>query len=133
MGFDMDWIESSDATKDESYFRAAMGSMGRLREVMLARGMTGYNGQPSIAEAKVDFHAFAANGGDFNIPIMKLSSNDGWVVHPAEIRAALATNDVLRPITQEELGDPDWWDLERWERWLTFLRGAAEHGGFEVW
>jgi len=55
------------------------------------------------------------------IPAFKLESNDGWLVTPREIAATL---DLLAaaPAPQDELIT----------RFVAFLRGAVEHGGFTV-
>jgi hypothetical protein len=56
----------------------------------------------------------------------KFSSNDGWIVTPEEITAALATYD-------ERIGggatppESDWWG-----DWIDYLRRAATRGGFRV-
>lgn len=126
MGFDMDWVEPSD-NENESYFRVASSSMKPMRDAMEKRGMAHWWG-PSMAVATVDFRAV----GHAGIPLAKLSSNDGWLVHPEEIREALEADLKLAPVIQGDLGDPDRWDLERWRQWITFLRGAADNGGFKV-
>ncbi|MEV4190778.1 hypothetical protein [Streptomyces toxytricini] len=63
------------------------------------------------------------------IPHYKIGEgNDGWLVTPAEIRAALAAfeaqPDAAKAGTMAE--EP------RWDEWIDYLRRAAEHGGFRV-
>jgi hypothetical protein len=66
------------------------------------------------------------------IPVHKFGSNDGWVVTPEEIKAALKV--APEAVLVEDSGGPDGArkPLERWLPWLEFLRGAAAHGGMEV-
>lgn len=132
MGYDMDWVESSENESEdpfvsESYFRVGAFSMGPLRKIMRERGM-GHDMRPAfLVYASTDFRTEGHKG----IPLTKLSSNDGWLVHPEEIKQALLA-DILAPvITEDELGGESW-DRERWESWLAFMRGAADHGGFKV-
>lgn len=74
------------------------------------------------------------------IPDRKFGSNDGWIVTPEESLAAVAKwrtvldavekdgkTEVFKSALEEHIG----WDL--WQRWIAWLEGAAEHGGFEVW
>ncbi|MGW4650892.1 hypothetical protein [Kitasatospora sp. NPDC004289] len=52
-------------------------------------------------------------------------TNDGWLVSPAEIRAALAVHDGLDDDTRERL-------FGGLESWIDYLRLAAGRGGFRV-
>jgi hypothetical protein len=130
VGYDIDWVEPSD-DDNESYFRIGMGSMSPLWKVLEARGM-GHRGRPKESVYDPDIVAFRLPETK-GIPLMKLGSNDGWLVHPEEITEALAIHDTLPPVTDADFGEDDRWDTERWDRWITFLRGAATHGGFKVW
>lgn len=58
------------------------------------------------------------------IPFYKLGSNDGWLVTPEEIRAALAAC----PDAAGKYPEIEWW-----KPWVEYLAYAAEHGGFRVW
>lgn len=72
------------------------------------------------------------------IPERKFSTNDGWIVLPAECEAAariwdawLADNgepaamvDVMLELGSNSYG--------YWLRWVEWIRAAARHGGFEV-
>ena len=130
MGYDIDWVEPSD-DDTESYFRIGIGSMSPLHKVMRDRGM-GHNERPDKSVYDPDYAEFRLEGTK-GIPLVKLGSNDGWLVHPEEIREALEADLKHTPVIQGDLGDPDRWDTERWESWVTFLRGALTHGGFKVW
>lgn len=57
-------------------------------------------------------------------------SNDGWINTPDEIRSALATY-AVRDETEikEALHAAGIEDRDYWDRWIAFLRGAAEQGG----
>lgn len=70
------------------------------------------------------------------IPGHKFGTNDDWIVTPTECSAALAK---AREVSDDDLrlvfvdggiteGDP----VPSWQSWLTFIEGAASHGGFTV-
>ncbi len=60
------------------------------------------------------------------IPMHKFSTNDGWLVLPAECEAAWRIGkDKPAPEGDEE-------KQEYWGKWLDYLHRAASHGGFEV-
>lgn len=63
------------------------------------------------------------------LPGYKFGTNDGWLVAPAEIEAAL--KDYKRPdadfFARHEI-EEDYWD-----EWIQFLRRAVERGGFRVY
>ena len=70
------------------------------------------------------------------IPGHKFGTNDDWIVSPTECSAALAkarkvSDDHLRLVFADE-GITDWDPVPSWRSWLTFLEGAASHGGFTV-
>ena len=56
------------------------------------------------------------------IPGHKFSSNDGWIVLPAECEAAVRLADDHVPAEYPDL----------WRDWIAFMRRSARHGGFEV-
>jgi hypothetical protein len=56
----------------------------------------------------------------------KFSSNDGWIVTPEELGAALATYDER---TGGGAAAPD---FEWWADWIDYLRRARARGGFSV-
>lgn len=56
------------------------------------------------------------------IPLHKLGTNDGWLVTPDEIGAALAA------LGDKQLPDAPQW----WAAWVDWLRYAQAHGGFRV-
>ena len=58
------------------------------------------------------------------IPLHKLNSNDGWLVTPDEIAAALERYVLGDGVTANA---PVWW-----ADWIAWLRYAQEHGGFRV-
>ncbi len=71
------------------------------------------------------------------IPSHKFSTNDGWIVTPDEIKAALAEYDSIdaetatRRLTQTVFTQPN--ELEYWFRWIVYLRRAVDYEGFEVY
>lgn len=69
------------------------------------------------------------------IPEHKFGSNDGWVVTPEEIRAALAVYEatpaeLVNQVVGTHIGDGERRDY--WDRWIAYLRLAVSHDGFEV-
>jgi hypothetical protein len=64
------------------------------------------------------------------IPSHKFSSNDGWVVTPDEITAALAVLDARTDT--DEIAAYHTEDLDYWHDWISYLRRAVDAGGFEV-
>lgn len=56
----------------------------------------------------------------------KLGSNDGWLVTPAELDAALAIYD------KHATGGGNVPSHEWWSEWIDYLRRAATRGGFRV-
>lgn len=63
------------------------------------------------------------------IPDHKIGgTNDGWIVTPAEIRAALAAL-AAQP---EEAKAGTFAEHPRWDEWVDHLTRAAAHGGFRV-
>lgn len=67
------------------------------------------------------------------INAFKFSSNDGWVVTPAEIHAALETyRGHTEDAVQEALGSVGATNLNHWMTWITFLDYAEQQGGFRV-
>jgi hypothetical protein len=72
------------------------------------------------------------------IPDHKFSSNDGWIVLPAECEAAVR---IWRQFVSDEgdeeaaviiagvLGDKG---MDYWLKWIAYLASAVNHGGFEV-
>ena len=70
------------------------------------------------------------------IPDHKFSSNDGWIVLPAECEAALRIytaqlkelgEDAMRNLIDNRFGNRG-----RWGQWLAYMQGAITHDGFEV-
>ncbi|MCX4681367.1 hypothetical protein OG413_45505 [Streptomyces sp. NBC_01433] len=70
------------------------------------------------------------------IAVHKLGSNDGWLVTPQEIEAALAAYrthgaDRVKTLLAAELGDED--DCTSyWIEWIAYLERAKARGGFKV-
>lgn len=123
------------------YFRLNVWGMGTMREVMDEAGMLCYpptvdwdsiTADPETEQDEYERQAEALrashNGECPGIPWWKLSSNDGWLVSPAEIRAALAKLRRTKPGT---VLDEDTWRL--FTEWCDWMRAACEHGGFRVW
>lgn len=67
------------------------------------------------------------------IPPFKFGSNDGWIVTPAECKAALALYSAnSAEQVQQALADAGITDTDYWSRWIEYLSGAVDHDGFEV-
>lgn len=143
MGYDM-YIRDRqpNASDDDCYFRLNVWGMGAARELMDDAGMLCWpphdssewdqlppyddgdpdgEGGPEYCAA-ADKLLAAHNGECPGIPGHKFCSNDGWIVTPPEIRAALAAERKNPP------ADPPEW----WSEWIDYLRRAEQRGGFEV-
>lgn len=115
------------AEKCGAYFRVNIGGMDSLRKEMQAQGMLDLRKVPASDDVPIEYRAPAPVTG---IPAMKFYANENWLVHPEEIRAALAKAQRTRIVK-----DPEWPDDEAnafWREWLDWLAKAAEHGGFRV-
>lgn len=71
-------------------------------------------------------------GTEKGIPSHKFSSNDGWWVTPEECRAALAAYEKNASMKELILADAGIADAAYWDKWIKFIRGAADHDGFKV-
>lgn len=123
---------------ERTYYRLNVWGMSRARELMNERGMLctpgeiAYDEWPEYVEegtperaryeAERDVLLAAHRGECPGIPVHKLCSNDGWLVLPGEITAALAANDKHAPPA----------DVEWWPEWIDWLRDAIDRDGFEV-
>lgn len=58
----------------------------------------------------------------------KLCSNDGWLVTPAEIEAALS----MLPIVDGKYGFPQQDEAPWFGSWINYLARAKSMGGFRV-
>jgi hypothetical protein len=144
MGYDM-YLAEPIAPKtpvvedapDENYFRLNIWGMSRFGGVMSSLGMIDEN-----ARMRVDFPQTDDQDAlerclaqrettPAGLPAYKLSSNDGWLVLPEEIRPALelyrALNEPERRVAAAGV------ELDYWREWIAFLERAAAHGGFRVW
>lgn len=83
----------------------------------------------------LSFHGRADTPG---IPEHKFSSNDGWLVLPAECEAAVRVYlawlektgaDAARDYVESNFGGRD---FARWNKWVAWIGQAAKHGGFKV-
>lgn len=78
----------------------------------------------AAVEAALAFEPVPVRG----IPAGKFSSNDGWLVTPAQCQAALAAWQQWTDDTRARVeGEIEWWD-----RWIGFLTYAKDRGGFHV-
>jgi len=69
------------------------------------------------------------------IPLHKLSSNDGWLVHPIDCLGALHRLDEFRQVhgdTAALLPSFDGRPVGWWGDWIAYLHLASQHGGFRV-
>lgn len=143
MGYDM-YLRDRQPNdhRDDFYFHLNVWGMSDARRLMDAAGMlcwpqydsSQWNTLPPYDESDPDGEGgpgyrlardtlLAAHNGECpGIPGHKLCSNDGWIVTPPEIRAALAS---LR--TYPVAAPPEWWP-----DWIEYLRRAEVRGGFEV-
>ncbi|MGF1426311.1 hypothetical protein [Kitasatospora sp. LaBMicrA B282] len=156
MSWDMVLVSESDLGDSEYHFNAT--SMEPVKNAMAALRMTvpvaeprwpratdfGLRAldiahldesDPDLPQAVREFFAADSRVREWSpespagIPSYKIGgTNDNWLVTPEEVRRALAAYDSADQLAREEAvgGVPGW------EGWISFLRTAAEHGGFRV-
>lgn len=100
----------------------------------VTEGMREYGkGDPCPPEPRAPLRAAEARITDAQaetptgIPAYKFGSNDGWLVTPDELTAALAAYDACIADGVEPPSFTWWGD------WIDYLRRAARHGGFRVY
>ncbi|MGH3648049.1 MAG: hypothetical protein ACRDTM_12845 [Micromonosporaceae bacterium] len=76
-------------------------------------------------------HLRAHPRGGHAIPGHKFFTNDGWIVTPDEIKAALSAYEAAGAGAAERLLSTQN-ELNYWDRWIAYLRRAVDHEGFEV-
>lgn len=125
------------------YFRLNISGMSKYLDGMQELGMIDDSdeGRPAhSAWENIDFDSEEAeekaeklrtSTAEFpmGLPLFKFGSNDGWLVTPEEIQAALAN--YQKPPTAWFEGhkiEEDYWD-----EWIQFLQRAVERGGFRVY
>ncbi|MGH3647629.1 MAG: hypothetical protein ACRDTM_10720 [Micromonosporaceae bacterium] len=110
----------------------------RIEEIVyeLGRGGTPHAGPDELRQAR-DYaetlrrHLSAHPPGGDVIPSHKFSTNDGWIVTPDEIKAALSAYEAAGAGAAERLlSTRD--ELNYWDNWIAYLRRAIDHEGFEV-
>ncbi|KWT61843.1 hypothetical protein ADL21_11195 [Streptomyces albus subsp. albus] len=142
-----------------SYFRLNIWGMDVARRAMATSGMLTHDAQPEWPDPErygtTTDEVWSYDGGDdesapspireflaavrrctdaeadhpSGIPCYKLCSNDGWLVTPGEIAAALGwwsmtPTRVRKSITAQF----DWWP-----DWIRYLKRARHQGGFRVY
>jgi hypothetical protein len=90
--YDLHWRERSAEHEEAAYFQANNRTWSLLVDEMDRKGML------KCVDDRRD-----VDTGPGGIPLHKLSSNDGWLVTPAEIEWALEYRDGDEPL---ELSDP---------------------------
>lgn len=133
--FGVDWEDVE--CYEEAYVIHADGTNEQKTQDMLVKSK--FDGAKAYSEAQ---EAVLSWYGDTpaGICVHKLCSNDGWIVTPEEIKAALESwsrgLETARSNGEEDL---IWEAMNRarlskgiWMSWIAYLTGAADHGGFEV-
>lgn len=84
-----------------------------------------------IADVKAKLSAHPS-GGD-TIPAHKFGSNDGWIITPDELKAALkayeSNNEKHKAAALAHAGITD---TAYWEQWITYLMNGMVYDGIEV-
>lgn len=108
-------------------YLGAMGELGMLDS--LSRGPTTKDWNSRRSEAGYETLRTKTAAHPIGLPTYKFGSNDGWLVTPEEIKAALARYQKPGPefFTAHEV-EEDYWD-----EWIQFLERAVERGGFRVY
>ncbi|MFJ6136460.1 hypothetical protein [Kitasatospora sp. NPDC092286] len=88
------------------------------KEANLAAVQAAYDARMSATEAEIR-----------GIPHYKVDGNDGWLIAPAEITAALATYDAAPAGRRADIEAT----YSDWAPWLAFLRRSVEHTGIRVY
>lgn len=134
-------------------FRLNIFGMSRYRTAMFELGMMHASTYPvssdeweTLPEYEDDSDEAAyyeakdkltARHGDSTLPTLpshKFGSNDGWLVTPDEIRAALAKWDEWNSEDHQDV-DAEVTEVissDYWGKWIAYLRLAADHDGFRV-
>lgn len=129
-----DWPEYDVFPNDKASQEAFEQAIDDLR---YGDGTTAVTGEPldkardyvTKARAALAFHP---DGGDV-IPAHKFGTNDGWIVTPDEIKAALAayqSRDGRDAVIAQHVGDGE--RRTYWDQWIDYLERAVNHHGFEV-
>lgn len=69
----------------------------------------------------------------FGIALHKFCSNDGWLVTPEEIAAALESYRVHSAEEVKVIVGGDAEELDYWTQWIAYLQRAQHRDGFRVW
>lgn len=86
----------------------------------------------------VDKHLAWHGAEQPGIPLHKFSSNDGWLVLPAEADAAVRIwqqfvadqgEEAAANMVTNAVGDDG---MDYWLKWISYLAGTVRHDGFEV-
>ncbi|MFG2908478.1 hypothetical protein ACGF13_25850 [Kitasatospora sp. NPDC048286] len=149
-------IERPEGAGDPEY-RFNLSGMGPAKRAMDRLGMLSHGHEPlpwpriedfgltaadfaaeragEVSPAVLAFRAASRAVSDWQaerptgIPDYKIGgTNDGWLVTPAEIRAALAAL-AAQPASARA---GTFARTPRWEGWVDYLTRAAAHGGFRV-
>jgi hypothetical protein len=137
MGYDLQWVNDRRA---RGYRRYNLGGMQVLRDILRAAGALDARSTPRPSPSGRATRAVLAfrSVRPGRVPLLKLVTNDGWVVTPAECRLlARALEErgaraIARLARAGRLEDPEYWsrDILAFAR---YCRGAAAAGGFRVW
>ncbi|MFD4258207.1 hypothetical protein ACFWR9_11400 [Streptomyces sp. NPDC058534] len=84
----------------------------------------------AVAYAKtIDEHRAWHPDPPFGIALHKFGTNDGWLVTPEEIAAALES---YRTHSAEEVKALLGGNVDHWLKWIAYLERAQRQGGFRV-
>lgn len=108
----------TESPEDPNWFREGPERQ-KAEEALTAAGRLFLADQDAVVEAD--------HGGP-GIPGYKFTSNDGWLVTPREIEAALKAYDNADPKDRDAVSQDEPW----WPSWIAYLSFARERGGFRV-
>lgn len=150
-----DYFEAADP----GYFRLNIFGMSKYVDAMFELGMVHNAATPDVEWPEYPEDSFdddspamreynfrrdeamdvaAGHPAAETIPSYKLGWNDGWLVKPDEIRAALRELDYSLTAHRDGHGHISEETLELmqedyWKQWIDYLYRAIDHGGFRVW
>ena len=139
MGFDFyrrDNLGDPRSYDDDRYFRSTAQAYPVLFRTIMSAGVLDENlHEPALEAAAFEAFRTVRSPDPELVPAFKLASNSGYVVVPEECRLIADALARVARDTREQvaLSPEEEGALDFIDRFARFNRGAADHGGYEVW